>query len=302
MFSEELNKLIHASLEDGVLEEHEKNALIKRATAEGVDLVELEIYVNSILQRRQRELNDQKIATRAALEQKKNEAFGKTCPQCGKQIESMTLRCECGYEFRYTKPVSSVQQLYEKLNNIQFTDAEIQSCSEEVKENRGEKEGRRVVKDAKGNVVTKINKEKLEELRKQKQHDLITTFPVPNTKEDIIEFLALAAPKSKLKGGLFGTVKGLLLFVIPAAIITFIVVTVISTFVTFDIENAAATGCLAVMLLVVVCLIYSSSIINENKERLLWKEKFNQVLMKGRSLRADTDFIRMLDYYEQQMK
>lgn len=302
MFSEELNKLIHASLEDGVLEEHEKNALIKRATAEGVDLVELEIYVNSILQRRQRELNDQKIATRAALEQKKNEAFGKTCPQCGKQIESMTLRCECGYEFRYTKPVSSVQQLYEKLNNIQFTDAEIQSCSEEVKENRGEKEGRRVVKDAKGNVVTKINKEKLEKLRKQKQHDLIATFPVPNTKEDIIEFLALAAPKSKLKGGIFATMKGQLTIVIPVAIITFLLVTAIATFITFDIENGAATGCLAAMVLVAVCLIYGSSIINENKEKLVWKEKFNQVLMKGRSLRADADFARMLDYYEQKMK
>lgn len=301
MFSRELNDLIQATLEDGVLEEYEKNALIKRATAEGVDLTELEIYVNSLLQKRQRELNIQKTATRTALEQQKKEALGKTCPQCGRQVESMTIRCECGYEFRFAKAVSSVQNLYEELNNIQFSDTEIQSCSEEMTEDLGEKKGRRIVKDANGNVVTKINKVKLERLRKQKQHDLIATFPVPNTKEDVIEFLALAAPKSKLKGGIFATMKGQLTIVIPVAIITFLLVTAIATFITFDIENGAATGCFAAMVLVAVCLIYGSSIINENKEKLVWKEKFNQVLMKGRSLRADADFARMLDYYEQKM-
>ena len=56
MFSPELENLIQATLEDGVLEDYEKAALVKRAQAEGVDLAELEIYINSILQRRQKEL------------------------------------------------------------------------------------------------------------------------------------------------------------------------------------------------------------------------------------------------------
>ncbi|MGM9734391.1 MAG: hypothetical protein ACI3YT_09790, partial [Prevotella sp.] len=60
MFSKELENLINASLEDGVLEEYEKAAIVKRAQAEGVDLTELEIYINSILQRRKRELNEKK--------------------------------------------------------------------------------------------------------------------------------------------------------------------------------------------------------------------------------------------------
>lgn len=47
MFSKELENLIQATLEDGVLEDYEKAALVKRATAEGVDLTELEIYINS---------------------------------------------------------------------------------------------------------------------------------------------------------------------------------------------------------------------------------------------------------------
>ena len=51
MFSKELENLIQATLEDGILEDYEKAALVKRAEAEGVDLAELEIYINSILQR-----------------------------------------------------------------------------------------------------------------------------------------------------------------------------------------------------------------------------------------------------------
>ena len=56
MFSKELESLIQATLEDGILEDNEKAALVKRAQAEGVDLAELEIYINSIMQKRQKEL------------------------------------------------------------------------------------------------------------------------------------------------------------------------------------------------------------------------------------------------------
>lgn len=60
MFSKELESLIQATLEDGKLEDYEKAVLVKRAQAEGVDLAELEIYINSILQRREHEANQKK--------------------------------------------------------------------------------------------------------------------------------------------------------------------------------------------------------------------------------------------------
>lgn len=47
MFSKELENLIQATLEDGILEDYEKAALVKRAEAEGVDLAELEIYIST---------------------------------------------------------------------------------------------------------------------------------------------------------------------------------------------------------------------------------------------------------------
>ena len=52
MFSPELEALIQATLADGVLTENEKLALVRRAEKEGVDLAELEIYIDSLIQKR----------------------------------------------------------------------------------------------------------------------------------------------------------------------------------------------------------------------------------------------------------
>lgn len=130
MFSKELENLIQATLEDGVLEEYEKAALVKRAAAEGVDLAELEIYINSILQKRQRELNEKKNAEFAQAEQQKKEAFGRVCPACGKQVEAMTLRCECGYEFTDNAArKSSIELLQEKLFKLSDTNSKVQTIT-----------------------------------------------------------------------------------------------------------------------------------------------------------------------------
>lgn len=77
MFSKELENLIQATLEDGVLEDYEKAALVKRATAEGVDLTELEIYINSILQKRKKEHDLAEDAKQEKIDQKKKEEFGR---------------------------------------------------------------------------------------------------------------------------------------------------------------------------------------------------------------------------------
>ena len=43
MFSKELRELVDATIQDGVLEEHEKQALLKRALLEGADIAEFDI-------------------------------------------------------------------------------------------------------------------------------------------------------------------------------------------------------------------------------------------------------------------
>ena len=124
MFSKELENLIQATLEDGVLEEYEKAALLKRAQAEGVDPTELQIYINSILQKRQRERAEAEDAKQAEIDRKKKEAVGRICPKCQRPVPPMTIKCQCGYEFVDTNRLSSVQILFEKLDSITLTEAE----------------------------------------------------------------------------------------------------------------------------------------------------------------------------------
>ena len=65
MFSERLEKLIQSSLQDGILTDQEKAAIIKRAKAEGEDIDEVEIYIDSLLQKRQKELNNSVVKKQA---------------------------------------------------------------------------------------------------------------------------------------------------------------------------------------------------------------------------------------------
>lgn len=272
MFSNELENLIQAALEDGILEDYEKAAIVKRAQAEGVDLTELEIYINSLLQRRKRELETQKNAEFAAIEKQKKQDFGKVCPACGRQVPSLALVCECGYEFKNNKSESAVQLLSDKISNIQ---------SRKLK---GEPDSHQWKAD--------INQ------RDQEVLDVITMFPVPNTKEDIMEFLALAAPNSKYKGGIFGTLPKRLMILGGILLIAIIMTAILTNF------QGIFVG-LVVMYGGAGCIIGAYNIDKEtlqwNKKAVVWRAKFDQVLMKGRSLRADSDFTRMLDYYENQV-
>ena len=280
MFSKELENLIQATLEDGVLEEYEKAALLKRAQAEGVDPTELQIYINSILQKRQRERAEAEDAKQAEIDRKKKEAVGRICPQCQRPVPPMTIRCQCGYEFVDTNRLSSVQILFEKLNSITLTEAE----EEEIKA-RNQPSGKR------------------EKIIARKKMEIIKTFPVPNTKEDIIEFCALALPNSKRKGGfLWGTPLGRCIIVVVSFIVTAMLSLSIDdpdwrimAFVYSIILVLGGGGALLFLALDVDTLKY-------NKLANVWRAKFEQVMIKGRSLRGDAEFTQQLDYYESLFK
>lgn len=92
------------------------------------------------------------------------------CPNCGEVIHSFELHCpSCGYEMRGTKATSSVRELAQKLEAIE---ACRQSKPPEVLKKR-----------LRGEEITDTDKQKI---------SLIRSFPIPNTKEDLYEFLILA--------------------------------------------------------------------------------------------------------------
>lgn len=126
--------------------------------------------------------------------------------------------------------------------------------------------------------------------------DAITLFPIPNTKEDIIEFLALSAPNAKKKGGLWGSnlnrwiIVGLLILGIGIA------ARVISE--SWD-QGMLFMLCSWPLLFLVNI---GDDLLEWNRKAEVWRNKFDQVLMKGRSLMGDSDFQRQLDYYEKAVK
>ena len=119
MYSKELETLIEAAIEDGTIDETAQAVLIKRAEREGVDINELTIYVNSLLKKRRREAEAERISKVQTFEKEKKEAIGNICPKCGQQIPPMSIVCPyCGYEIVKKEANSSVQDLLKKIEEI----------------------------------------------------------------------------------------------------------------------------------------------------------------------------------------
>ena len=278
MFSERLEGLIKAAMQDGILTDKEKQAILKRAEAEGEDPTEVEIYIESLLQKEQQTRRKQEDEKDEQLYKEKQAAIGKVCPNCGKHVPPLTIKCDCGFEFSdIRRGKSPAEILSEKIDKI--TNAPIRSNPQ----------------DDEDAYYDEINN------REMKICDTISVIPVPNTKEDIIDFLALSAPNSKPKGGIVGTLGG--------RIGLFVIIPVIISVVCFIVDNAlgffVSLLCFAV-LVIGTTLTYMNAKKNEtfrwNKRARVWRAKFDQVLMKGRSLRGDPEFQHQLDYYEKMVK
>ncbi len=101
------------------------------------------------------------------------------CPNCGELLNSFVLNCpSCGYELRGSHAINSVRELAYKLETIENSREEIKTYS----------------------IVGKLygSDGKLGKTDEQKI-SLIRNFSIPNTKEDILEFIILAASNIDLK-------------------------------------------------------------------------------------------------------
>ena len=163
-----MEHLIDMALADGELTEKEKQVLFKKAEANGIDLDEFETVLDARLYERQKATQAVQSTTQGAAP--KSEKYGdvRKCPSCGAIVESFTTRCpDCGHEFSNIGTVSSFNLLSSKL---------------EALENQ-----------KKGTLWGAIKDESID---KQKV-SLINGFPVPTTKEDILEFVSMATPLAK---------------------------------------------------------------------------------------------------------
>jgi hypothetical protein len=186
MYNEQLESLINAALVDGELTEKEKQILFKKAEAHGIDLDEFEMILEGRLYEKKQSINKKDEQPIAAPTSDK---FGdvKKCPACGAKVTSFSARCgECDHEFSNIQANASIQKLFSLLTEL-----------ENKYSNPNEQVG---ITSLFSKALSKASN--IDELINRKC-ELIKNFPIPNTKDDILEFLSSAVPYArKVKTGL----------------------------------------------------------------------------------------------------
>ncbi len=124
-------------------------------------------------------------------------------------------------------------------------------------------------------------------------------YIVPNTKEDIIEFLALSVTNSKKKGCFLNTdISQIIIIGIICVIIAILILIYGGEDRWSILFIAAIVGWIPVGLVRVALWKIIPCYDDWNSTAEVWRNKTEQVIMKGRSLMGDPDFQRQLDYYE----
>ena len=183
MYNEQMEALISAALADGVLTEKEKQILFKKAESMGIDLDEFEMVLDARLvelkkketrEAEQHELEMEK-AKAAQKSAPKSNKYGdvRKCPACGAMVESFQTKCpECGYEFTNIEANSTTKKLLKALEEV----------DEQVSSNEG------MVGSVLRGAASVFGADSLTARKVQ----IIRTFPIPNTKEDLLEMLSLS--------------------------------------------------------------------------------------------------------------
>lgn len=177
--NEQLEKLIDLALADGILTDKERQVLQRKAQELGVDQDEFEMVLESKLYLAQKATAPPPPPTSTEPEKQKSNKEGdlRKCPSCGAPVQSFATKCpDCGHEFRNIESSNSVKNLVLKL--------------EEAEEKaRNTKSGGGLV----GGLMKMIDGETdLEKRIYNAKSNVISSYPIPNTKEDILEFLALS--------------------------------------------------------------------------------------------------------------
>lgn len=185
LYNPQLEKLIDLALVDGQLTDKERQVLCRKAQSMGIDLDEFELVLDARVYHRSQQAPAQ--PAQAPVQPKKVKEVRK-CPACGAIVESFTTRCpECGYEFRNVEANGGIRRLFEMLNEVETTSREDATG----------------LKDGIGRVYADLFAQSLGGTKAtRRKKAIIQNFPIPNTKEDILEFLALALPLAK-KPGMF---------------------------------------------------------------------------------------------------
>jgi hypothetical protein len=176
----QLEYFMDMALKDVTITQLEKQTIIEKAIALNIPQNEMEMILNAKI--------EEKTKLAAQTASPKSDKFGdvKKCPACGSIAQSFQTKCsDCSHEFSNIGANVSIGKLFEMLN----------ACESDRKEESNSITG------AFGSLMAKGLGQGDKVIEKKKS--IISGFPIPNTKDDILEFLSTAIPNAKQKGNFF---------------------------------------------------------------------------------------------------
>ena len=228
IYGDYMERLIDMALADGELTEKEKQILFKKAEANGIDLDEFEMVLNAKL------FEAKKAAGTKSNQKEKEETsaprsdkFGdiRKCPSCGAILQSFQTHCdECGYEFKNVNAVQSARKLFDLLQAAELRKSE--QIGEQEKEKARRLDQLAKIHNSDSGFVKVFGGSSRKETQDEEREDLIRemnagiatieqkaiaekaniikNFPVPNSKEDLMELLAMATSSAYDNDGVIG--------------------------------------------------------------------------------------------------
>jgi hypothetical protein len=197
MYDERIEAFIKLALVDNVLTDKEREILIRKAVEAGIDQDEFEMVLDARLFERnteedssEPELRNTEAVNSAVIDAAptKPKADLSKCPACGGVLPAYAARCtDCNFEISERDSNASIQKLFEMLNQIESSRQDSVDSSNPFA--------------ALGNFYAKSFSSILGPgAIERKKMEVISSFPIPTTKADMLEFLALALPKAKQNG------------------------------------------------------------------------------------------------------
>ena len=199
MFNEQIENLINLAIADGDLTEKEKQILFKKAEAIGIDLDEFEMVIDAKLFEKQQSLKSNINIYSAPKSEKLGDV--KKCPSCGAITQSFSTKCsDCGHEYRNIDASQNITKFFDKLDELEST------RKDNLFERKNESETsffdlikiymfwwlyliRFFVNKSKSTRWSTTDARK---------EEMIINFPVPNSREEIIEFITLSISKIQI--------------------------------------------------------------------------------------------------------
>lgn len=159
--TKELEQLINAILADGIITEKERQVLHKRAAQEGISADEIDVLVDGQLYQMRNRQGLTPPPMNQAPKQNRTENYGvvRKCPNCGNHIPAGSMQCDA---CGYA------------VTGVGFNNS-VQQLSKLINDQIGKRN----------------NPERLA--------DIVQNFPVPSTKEDLLEFIFFTKSKSRAK-------------------------------------------------------------------------------------------------------